>query len=50
MEPAVLVVDFWDQDGLVASLEVSGSKMKRKYTIKEITDGYFVNISNINKL
>ena len=28
MEPAVLVVDFWDQDGLVASLEVSGSEMK----------------------
>jgi hypothetical protein len=25
VEPEALVADFWDQDGLVASLEVSGS-------------------------
>ena len=28
VEPDALVADFWDQDGLVASLEVSGSEIK----------------------
>ena len=45
MDPEALVADFWDQDGLVASLEVSGSKMKKNKVLK-IVDVYFLNISN----
>ena len=29
VEPEALVADFWDQDGLVASLEVSGSEIEK---------------------
>ena len=33
VEPEALVADFWDQDGLVASLEVSGSEIKKAYFV-----------------